>query len=194
MKFNLKVFHEIHVILLSQEYHMKPNLKILHEKISCLFFSRRREKVHMKSTWYCYHKNFKSHLCENSFWTYTHPTPFHFANYFLATWTRCCMEQWCAPPQSDTNGIEVKVDSFCAQEKVECFESFSSSRKHYRTMQRPFSPICWGTFQCSPLILWIGKSIFWECHGTFPISSVVSLKSKVAITHYCENLQNLIDY
>jgi hypothetical protein len=34
----------------------------------------------------------------------------------------------------------------------------------------------------------------WERHGTCPISSVVGLKSKVAITHYCENLQNLIDY
>ncbi len=40
----------------------------------------------------------------------------------------------------------------------------------------------------------LANPFFLECHGTFPISSVVDLKSKLAITHYSANLQNLIDY
>jgi hypothetical protein len=128
-----------------------------------------------------------------TFWAYTHPTPFHFANYFLTTWTRCCMERWRAPPKVTLMESKLRLIAFVHKKMLNVY-SFSSSRKHYETMRTPFSPICSRTFWCSLLILWIGKSIFWEHHGTCPISSVVGLKFKLAISHYCENLQNLIHY
>jgi hypothetical protein len=152
-----------------------PTLKSCMKKIHVCFFQKGKKK----STWSLHDIvtiRVSNHIYVRlAFWAYTHPTPFHFANYFLATWTRCCMERWCAPPQSVTNGIEVKVDNFCAQEKVECFDSFSSSMKHYETMRSPFSPICWRTFRCSPLILLKKVGNVME-HVLFQVLLVWSLK------------------